>query len=143
MASRGENNDVVVDIIEIELDQSGNFERGSALASAKIENIAPEEIDIPEPTMAMGTLPPLLCCCIGEHVVVIIRNIGFVSAYEFSGKELSLVGQKDISQFVIDAAVRVGTSDKETEIVLLLCDTENTKDGCVATVTLSPSLAMC
>lgn len=145
MAFRGENNDdVIVEVLQLQLDESNNFEKGSVVTRTVVEKVlSNDSSDIPEPTMAMGTLPPVLCCCIGDHVVVVVRNIGFVSVYELIGEVMSPVGQKDTGQFVIDAAVRAGTSEEETEIVLLLCDTENTKDGSVATITLSPSLAMC
>ena len=141
---RGEDEEAIIEVMAIRIDSSlGNFQKGNVKARAVIPEAMLSDSDALEPTMAMGTLPPIHCCCLGDKIVIIFRRTGLVYVYEFLGEELQLYGQKNLGQYVIDASIRIGRSLEDKEVVLLLSDTDNAKDGGVATLILSPTLAMC
>ena len=88
------------------------------------------------PQLSMGTSPEALCCCHDGFIVVTTRN-GVVFAYNFSSGVLSFIGRIELGQYVVDAAIRSGNSNHEVELVVLLCEREDTKDGRIANITFS------
>ena len=59
-------------------------------------------------------------------------------AFDFSSEELNLVGQSRVGQYVVDAAIRPSNADSEVvELVMLLSESEDSKDGRAATVNIS------
>ena len=60
-------------------------------------------------------------------------------AYDFSSDdELILVGKSRLGQYVVDAAIRSSdVVDDSVELVALLCEGEDSKDGRVATINIS------
>ena len=88
------------------------------------------------PQLSMGTSPEALCCCHNGFVIVTMRN-GVVSAYDFSSGDLSLVGRIVLDRYVVDVAIKSGNSNHEVELVILLCEREDAKDGRIASITFS------
>lgn len=86
------------------------------------------------PPMSMGTSPEAFCCCHGGFIVVVMRRIGMIFAYDFTSAYLSLVGKSKLGQYVVDAAIRSSGVQDQTEVVLLLCENSDSKDGRIATV---------
>mmetsp|Transcript_11502 Transcript_11502/g.18251 ORF Transcript_11502/g.18251 Transcript_11502/m.18251 type:complete len:116 (-) Transcript_11502:138-485(-) len=91
----------------------------------------------PSPSMSMGPLPEALICCHDDFIVAVIRKKGLVFAYDFSSGDLVLVGKSGLGQYVVDAAIRSGNADGDAEVVLLLCESDDQKDGRIATVHIS------
>jgi hypothetical protein len=89
------------------------------------------------PPLSMGSSPEALCCCHDSFIVAIIRKQGLVFAYNFTSGNLSLVGRIMLGHYVVDAAIRCGNSDNKVELVALLCDSDDSKDGRLAIVTIS------
>ena len=89
--------------------------------------------------MSMGHTPEVLCCCHDDFIVVVIRRKGLIFAYDFSSEdELVFIGKSKLRHYVVDAAIRSSdVSFGSVELVALLCDTEDLKDGLVATVHIS------
>ena len=89
------------------------------------------------PSMSMGPLPEALCCCHDDFIVAVIRRKGLVFAFDFSNGDLIMAGKSGLGQYVVDAAIRSSNVDGEVELVLLLCESDDPKDGRVATVNIS------
>ena len=114
--------------------------RGSIIASTVLDLDGVDEDESYEPpSMSMGYTPEVLCCCHDGFIFVIIRRQGFVLAYDFSSDdELILVGKTRLGQYVVDAAVRSSDiADDSVELVVLLSESEDSKDGRVACVGIS------
>jgi len=129
--------DIFLEVNAIGIDPtSGMLFRVDTIATAVVGNEYPDEVL--EPSMAMGTVPAVYCYCQGRHIVVGIRNKGVVVVYELKdNNSLALVGQKLIGQYLVDAGVRPGVEEGDTEIVLLLCDKSTTKDGQISKIVVS------
>ncbi|KAL3780138.1 hypothetical protein ACHAWO_008198 [Cyclotella atomus] len=89
------------------------------------------------PPLSMGTSPEALCCCHKGFIVAVMRKNGLVFAYYLTNGTLSIIGRIDIGHFVVDAAIRSGSADHEVELVLLLAETSDVKDGRIASIMLS------
>ena len=128
---------VVLDIEDL-LETSGALVRNGIVASTVLDVGDVDELYEP-PSMSMGHTPEVLCCCHDEFIVVVIRRKGFVLAYDFSSdNELILVGKSRLGQYVVDAAIRSSdVVDESVELVALLCESEDSKDGRVATINIS------
>jgi hypothetical protein len=130
---------IVLDIEDL-LETSGTLVRGSIIASTVLDLDGVDEDESYEPpSMSMGYTPEVLCCCHDGFIFVIIRRQGFVLAYDFSSDdELILVGKTRLGQYVVDAAVRSSDiADDSVELVVLLSESEDSKDGRVACVGIS------
>ena len=127
----------VLDIEDL-VEESGTLHRGNIIASTVLDmgNANLDESFEP-PAMSMGPSPEVLCCCHDGFIAVVIRRQGLVFVYDFSSGNLALVGQSRLGQYVVDAAIRPVNVDAEAELVLLLCESDDPKDGRVATVNLS------
>lgn len=91
------------------------------------------DMDFAPPTLAMGTWPEVLCCSLGSTIVIIVRRKGLVVAYELADTGLELIAQENVGRFVIDAVMRYSALEGGAEIVLLMSDDENPRDGRVGT----------
>ena len=108
----------------------GSIELGDVLASQVVEEYEMSNVaDFPPPSLAMGPLPDALCVSLSNIVVVILRRKGFVAAFEYEGNELNLIAMESVDHFVIDAVMRYSPEVGGAEIVMLLSDTNNPKDG--------------
>lgn len=81
------------------------------------------------PSLAMGTFPESICVSLSNIVVVILRRKGLVAAFEIEEDELNLIAQETVDHYVIDAVMRYSPDVGGAEIVMLLSDDENPKDG--------------
>ena len=87
-----------------------------------------------------GTYPEVLCCSLGTTVVVIVRRKGLVVAYELADSGLELIAQENVGHYVVDAVMRYNASEGGAEIVLLMGDGENRRDGRVGTFCFRPAV---
>lgn len=85
------------------------------------------------PTLAMGAWPEVLCCSLGSTIVIIERRKGLVVAYELVDTGLELIAEENVGHYVVDAVMRYSAVEGGAEIVLLMSDSENPKDGRVGT----------
>ena len=90
--------------------------------------------NISTPTMALGNLPEIFCLCCNLYVIVIIRQIGSVVLYSFVQKKLTFTERKELGNFVIDAAIK--ENDCKVELVVLLSEKDDIRDGRIATITI-------
>lgn len=91
-------------------------------------------------THRTGTYPEVLCCSLGTTVVVIVRRKGLVVAYELADSGLELIAQENVGHYVVDAVMRYNASEGGAEIVLLMGDAENRRDGRVGTFCFRPAV---
>jgi hypothetical protein len=103
------------------------------MTDALIELGPYKNIDYAPPTLAMGTWPEVLCCSLGSTIVIIVRRKGLVVAYELADTGLELIAQENVGHFVVDAVMRYSAVEGGAEIVLLMSDSENSRDGRVGT----------
>jgi hypothetical protein len=91
------------------------------------------DMDFDPPTLAMGTYPEVLCCSLGSTIVIIVRRKGLVVAYELVETGLELIAQENVGHYVVDAVMRYSAVEGGAEIVLLMSDADNPRDGRVGT----------
>jgi len=124
--------------IESLAEQGGELNRGDIIASAVLDTgDASLDESFEPPSMSMGPTPEVLCCCQDDFIAVTIRRKGLVCVYDFSSGSLALVGQSRLDQYVLDAAIRPSNVDGEAELVLLLCENNDPKDGRVVNINVS------
>ena len=87
--------------------------------------------------MSMGTTPEVLVCAHGGFIIAVIRREGTVFAYDFSNEELVLLGKSRLGQYVVDTSIRAGSEEGAVELILLLCETDDSKDGRICEVKIS------
>lgn len=88
-----------------------------------------ENVDHAPPALAMGTFPEAICCSLANIIVVIIRRKGLIAAFELEDDDMSLIAQEGVGHYVVDAVMRYSAEVGGAEIVMLLADDENPKDG--------------
>lgn len=139
------DSDILLQIEPITHDftETGSIGIGDVLTCVVLDQIRVLGVEFAEPTMAMGTSPAVICCCHENTIVAAVRRKGLVAAYQFADSSLEFVGQKHVNQYIVDAAIRPGEVEGEKEIVLLLSDPENPKDGRAATISLSQIGGVC
>lgn len=103
------------------------------MTDALIETGPYAQFDYEPPTLAMGTWPEVLCCSLGSTIVIIVRRKGLVVAYELADTGLELIAQENVGHYVVDAVMRYSAVEGGAEIVLLMSDDENPRDGRVGT----------
>jgi hypothetical protein len=85
------------------------------------------------PTLAMGVFPYALVCSLGSFIVVLMRATGSMIAYQLQNdKKLILIAKENIGHYIVDAVMRYSAIEGGIEIVMLLSDTNNNKDGRIA-----------
>lgn len=103
------------------------------MTDALIEHAPYEGINYDAPSLAMGTWPEVLCCSLGSTIVIIVRSKGLVVAYELADTGLELIAQEHVGHYVVDAVMRYSAVEGGAEIVLLMSDDDNPRDGRVGT----------
>ena len=86
------------------------------------------------PEMARGESPEVLClfCC--DFVIFAIRTNGTFAIYKFIDGSFVHIENRNLSGFIIDAAIR--KRDNYVEVVAFLCEMKNAKDGHIASIRL-------
>ena len=104
-----------------------------ALGGTILSEILPlaefQGIDLEAPTLAMGNFPDAICCSLGSIIVVILRAMGAMVAYEFKNNDLQRIAKENVGHYVVDAVLRYSAIEGGAEVVMLLSDNENQKDG--------------
>lgn len=118
-----------VNVLSIEEPNKGSVALGEVLASELLDEEEAGETEFDPPGLAMGPLPEALCVSLSNIVVVILRRKGLVAAFELEESELNLIAQENVAHYVIDAVMRYSAEVGGAEIVMLLADNENPKDG--------------
>lgn len=114
------------------------FSRGDVLACTIVDiDEALLFSDLPDPALAMGTLPLVFLLCFEDVVVFVLRKQGILRVFNYDSGTLSLIGQKKVNRYVVDAAIQQGSEENVLEVTLLLCSPLDTKDGCTAIVQIS------
>jgi hypothetical protein len=88
------------------------------------------------PALAMGGWPEVICCCCEGIVVSCVRRKGLVVAYDCQ-EELVLIRQEYVENYIVDGALRPGEGEADVELVLLLSDSKNSRDGFVKLISIS------
>jgi hypothetical protein len=125
--------DLVVCISAVVEDGEDSVGLTEVMTDALIEQGPYQSLEFEPPTLAMGTYPEVLCCSLGSTIVVIVRRKGLVVAYELAETGLELIAQENVGHYVIDAVMRYSASEGGAEVVLLMSDEENPRDGRVGT----------
>jgi hypothetical protein len=120
---------VHVNVVSIVEPNAGSISLGNVVASQEIDILEGEQKSFPPPVLAMGTLPEALCISCSNIIVVILRRQGIIAAFELEEQELDLIAQERVDHFVIDAIMRFSVEAAGAEIIMLLSDTENLRDG--------------
>jgi hypothetical protein len=120
---------VYVNVMSLFEDKPGSVELGEVAVTIEVDMAGFEDIEYEAPVLAMGTYPAAICCSLANIVVVIIRSKGLVVAYELEDGDMSLIAHEGVGHYVIDAVMRYSEEVGGAEIVMLLSDTENPKDG--------------
>lgn len=110
--------------------------RGVKLASAVLDMTDVSNKSFDPPPLSMGLSPEVLICCDQGFVVAVIRSRGLIFAYEFKRDNFTLVGKHELERYVVDAAIRP-TGENQVEVVALLREDNDSKDGRIATITIS------
>ena len=114
--------------------------RGETMASAVLDltDVSDESFD--PPPMSMGVSPEVLVCCNKHFIVAVIRSRGVIFAYDFreasGGGELAYIGKHELGRYIVDAAIRPNGED-EVELVALVRESNNSRDGRIATIVIT------
>lgn len=127
------DNDLVVCVSAVTEESETSVGLTEVMTDALIETGPYENMDFQPPTLAMGTWPEVLCCSLGSTIVIIVRRKGLVIAYELAETGLELIAQENVGHYVVDAVMRYSALEGGAEIVLLMSDSENPRDGRVGT----------
>ena len=130
--------DIALEVYSFSRDEiTGSISRGDLVAGTLLDLSLPVDIEVTEPAMAMGTAPAIFCLCCQNHIVVIVRAVGAFASYEYTKDGLIFTGRKYTNRYVIDAGIRSDVEDNEmVEVVALLCEESNPKDGKIVTFIL-------
>lgn len=128
-----QNNESSQLVLTVEdLTDDGSLRRGATVASTILDLVGVPDESYDPPPMSMGLSPEVLVCCCGDFIVVVIRRKGLILAYDFTG-DLSLVVKHELERYVVDAAIRPNGDDR-VELVCLLRESNDSKDGRIATI---------
>lgn len=122
------NSNMVVNVLSVLEPEEGSIALGGVEATQVIEMEEYVKERFEPPALAMGTLPEVICCSLSNILVVIVRRKGVIAAYELEDDDLSLIAQEGVGHYVVDAVMRY-SAEVGLEIVLLLSDNDNPKDG--------------
>jgi hypothetical protein len=120
---------LTVNAVTIKEPKDGSISLADVVASQVIEDFDAGGSDFVPPALAMGPLPEALCVSLSNIVVVILRRKGLVAAFEYEENELNIIAMEFVDHFVIDAVMRYSSDIGGAEIVMLLSDSDNGKDG--------------
>ena len=128
---------LVLDVEQLNDNPSEGLSRGEILSSTVLDigDSLDEKFD--PPLLSMGATPEVLCCTFADFIVAVVRREGTVFAFSFSSDAgLVPVGKSRLGQYIVDATLRGGSEPGVVEVVLLLCENEDPKDGRIATITM-------
>lgn len=130
--------DIALEVHSFSRDEiTGTLSKGDLVAGTLLDLSLTVDIEVTEPAMAMGTAPAIFCLCCQNRIVVIVRAVGAFASYEFTNDSLIFTGRKYTNRYVIDAAIRPDVQDDEmVEVVALLCEEGNPRDGKIVTFIL-------
>jgi hypothetical protein len=120
---------IFVNVMSLFEKSRGSVELGEIAVTLEIDMAGFEDINLEPPMLAMGTYPEAICCSLANIVVVIIRRKGLIIAFELEDGDMSLIAREGVGHYVIDAVMRYSAEVGGAEIVMLLSDDENAKDG--------------
>lgn len=120
---------IYVNVLSVTEPKKGSVALGEIEVTRVIEDTGVDDVDFEPPPLAMGSFPEAICCSVGNIVVVIIRRKGLIAAFEIEEEDLSLIALEGVGHYVIDAVMRYSAEVGGAEIVMLLSDAENPKDG--------------
>jgi hypothetical protein len=124
-----EDEGMFVNVLSISEPSEGSIHLGNVEATEEVDLTGYEDVDYEPPPLAMGTAPDAICCSLANIVVVIIRRKGLIVAFELDDGEITLIASEDVGHFIIDAVMRYSAEVGGAEVVMLLADNENPKDG--------------
>ena len=120
---------IFVNVMSLIETQEGSVGLGEIAVTLEVDLTGFEDVDFEPPALAMGTFPEAICCSLANIVVVLIRRKGLIVAFELEDGDMSLIAREGVDHFVIDAVMRYSAEVGGAEIVMLLADEENSKDG--------------
>jgi hypothetical protein len=120
---------IYVNVLSVTEPRRGSVKLGEIEVTRVIEETGFEDTSYEPPDLAMGSFPEAICCSLGNIVVIIIRRKGLIAAFELEGDDLSLIALEGVGHYVIDAVMRYSAEVGGAEIVMLLSDEANPKDG--------------
>lgn len=124
-----EQEGIYVNVLSITEPAEGTLELGNVEATEEVDLSGYEEMNYEPPGLAMGTTPEAICCSLANIVVVIIRRKGLIVAFELEDGDITLIASEDVGHYIIDAVMRYSAEVGGAEVVMLLADDENKKDG--------------
>lgn len=89
------------------------------------------------PTMAMGAAPSVICLCYRDIVVVVLRDQGYIVSFQLVHEKLVFMNKAKVGCYVIDAGIEAKKESSGVDIICLLCDKDNIKDGHIARISIS------
>lgn len=108
---------------------SGSVDIGKSIISETLPVEEFQGVDYEAPTLAMGNFPDAICCSLGNIIVVLLRASGAMIGYEFKKSSLSMIAKENVGHYIVDAVMRYSAIEGVAEVVMLLSDKENHKDG--------------
>ena len=120
---------IFVNVMSLIDTQRGSVGLGEIGVTLEVDLTGFEDVDFEPPALAMGTFPEAICCSLANIVVVLIRRKGLIVAFELEDGDMSLIAREGVDHFVVDAVMRYSAEVGGAEIVMLLADDENSKDG--------------
>lgn len=123
------DDDLLVNAFDITEKVAGSLSVGEVHASQTIDESEIGQIIFEPPALAMGPLPEALCVSLANIIVVVLRRKGLVAAFELEDGEINTIAMESVDHFVIDAVMRYSSDFGGAEIVMLLSDETNPKDG--------------
>lgn len=125
--------EIAVSVLSISEPTKGTLALGEEKVAQTIDLAEYGAIDLTPPALAMGSLPEAICVSLSNIVVVVLRRKGLVAAFELESDKgvlyLNLIALETVDHFVVDAVMRYSPDVGGAEIVMLLSDNENAKDG--------------
>ena len=133
---------LVLNVWDLKRDEfDGNsLVRGGTMASAVLDltDVSDESFD--PPPMSMGISPEVLICCNQDFIVAVIRSRGIIFAYDICettvSSDLANIGKYELGRYIVDAAIRPN-GDNEVELVALVRESNDSKDGRIATIVIT------
>jgi hypothetical protein len=120
---------IYINVLSVVEPRKGSIQLGEIELSRFIDETGFEDAYYEPPAMAMGSFPEAILCSLGNIIVVIIRSKGLIAAFELEDDDLSLIALEGIGHYVVDAVMRYSGEVGGAEIVMLLADEKNHKDG--------------
>lgn len=120
---------IYVNVLSVVEQDEGSVELGEVEISQTLDITGFALDEYEPPNLAMGTFPEAIVCSLSNIIVVIVRRKGLIAAFELEDDNLSPIAQEGVGHYVIDAVMRYSAEVGGAEIVMLLADNENLKDG--------------